>query len=68
MPLLPSRNYVSDHTRFMRDLLERKPELETDQRIGRGIFWDKLPSDVEAQREMNEGRVPQKPYVYYSLD
>lgn len=68
MPLLPSRNYVSDHTRFIRDLLERKPELETDQRIGRGIFWDKLPSDVEAQREMNEGRVPQKPYVYYSLD
>ena len=46
MPLLPSRHYVSDHTRFIRDLLEKKPQLETDQRIGRAIFWDKLPSDV----------------------
>ena len=67
MPLLPSRNYVSDHTRFIRDLLEKRPQLETEQRIGRNIFWDKLPSDVEAQREMDEGSVPQKAYVYYSL-
>lgn len=67
MPLLPARHYVSDHTRFIRDLLDRKPEVETDQRVGRKIFWDKLPSDVEAQREMSQGRVPQKAYVYYSL-
>jgi hypothetical protein len=67
MPLLPARHYVSDHTRFIRDLLEKKPEIETSQLIGRKIWWDKLPSDVEAQREMNAGHVPQKPYVYYSL-
>ena len=64
MPFLPARHYVSDHTRFIRDLLEKKPELETNQRIGREIWWDKLPSEVEAQREMDEGRVPQKAYVY----
>jgi hypothetical protein len=67
MPLLPARHYVSDHTRFIRDLLEKTPEIETSQRVGRKIWWDKLPSDVEAQREMNAGRVPQKGYVYYSL-
>lgn len=64
MPLLPSRHYVSDHTRFIRDLLERKPQLETEQQTGRAIWWDKLPADVEARREMDEGRVAQKPYVY----
>ena len=64
MPFLPSRHYVSDHTRFIRDLLERKPQLETDQRIGRAIFWDKLPSDVQARRDMDAGSVAQKPYVY----
>ncbi len=64
MPLLPSRHYVSDYTRFIRDLLEKKPQLETEQRVGRAIFWDKLPSEVEARREMDEGRVPQKAYVY----
>lgn len=66
MPLLPARHYVSEHTRFMRDLLENKPQLETDQRVGRAIFWDKLPSEVQARREMDEGRVPQKAYVYSS--
>ena len=66
MPLLPSRHYVSDHTRFIRDLLEKKPQLETEQRIGRAIWWDKLPADVQARREMDVGRVPQKAYVYSS--
>jgi len=64
MPLLPARHYVSEHTRFIRDLLEKKPELETEQRIGRRIWWDKLPSEVEAERQMDAGRVPMKPYVY----
>jgi hypothetical protein len=68
MPLLPSRNYVSDHTRFITELLDQKPELQTDQRVGRNIWWDKLPSEVQAQRDMNAGRVPQKAYVYYSLE
>jgi hypothetical protein len=67
MPLLPARHYVSDHTRFIGDLLAKRPEIETDQRVGRKIWWDKLPSEVEAQREMNSGRVPQKAYVYYAL-
>lgn len=68
MPLLPSRHYVSDHTRFITELLDQKPELQTEQRVGRNIWWDKLPSDVQAQRDMNAGRVPQKAYVYYSLE
>jgi hypothetical protein len=68
MPLLPARDYVSEHTRFIRELLQQKPELEAEQRTGRAIWWDKLPSEVQAQREMNQGRVPQKGYVYYALD
>jgi hypothetical protein len=64
MPLLPSRHYVSEHTRFIRELIEKKPELETAQRVGRAIWWDKLPSDVQATRDMDAARVAQKPYVY----
>jgi hypothetical protein len=67
MPLLPARHYVSDHSKFIGDLLSEKPEIENQQRIGRNIWWDKLPSEVEAQRDMNRGRVPQKGYVYYSI-
>jgi hypothetical protein len=66
MPLLPSRHYVSDHTRFIRDLLDKNPKLEAEQRVGRAIWWDRLPSEVKARREMDTGKVPQKPYVYAS--
>ena len=66
MPMLPSRHYVSDHTRFIRDLIEKKPDLPAKQREGRAIWWDKTPEDLGAQRQMDEGRVPMSPYVYDS--
>jgi Protein of unknown function (DUF3460) len=64
MPFLPARHYESEHTRFIRELLKKKPEIDEDRRIGRAIWWDKRPSDLDARREMDEGKVPQKGYVY----
>ena len=61
---LPSRHYVSEHTTFIRELLEEKPELVADQRKGRAIWWDKEPRDLADRKTMDEGRVPQQPYVY----
>ncbi|MEP7275692.1 MAG: DUF3460 family protein [Betaproteobacteria bacterium] len=66
MPLLPSRHYESDHTKFIRELLEKRPQVEEDRRRGRAIWWDKRPRELELRREMDEGNVPQKPYVYSS--
>jgi len=64
MGMLPSRNYVSSHTTFMRDLLQRRPEIVEDQRKGRAIWWDKTPRELDQRRSMDKGSVPQKPYVY----
>jgi hypothetical protein len=64
MPLLPSRLYESDHTKFIRDLLDRKPQLDEDRRKGRAIWWDKRPADLAQRRVMDEGNVPQQGYVY----
>jgi hypothetical protein len=66
MPLLPARDYESDATRFIRDLLQKKPEIVAEQKKGRAIFWDKAPEEVELRRELDRGRVAQKPYVYGS--
>ncbi len=66
MPFLPARHYESDHTRFMRDLLEREPRLETEQKKSRAIWWDKTPAQLDARRTLDEGRVSMKPYVYGS--
>lgn len=61
---LPSRHYVSEHTTFIRDLLARKPEIVDDQKRGRAIWWDKMPRDLAERKTMDEGHVPQPPYVY----
>lgn len=64
--MLPARHYVSDHTRFIRELMERKPELAQQQQQGRAIWWDKRPADLALRQEMEAGRVPQRGYVYQS--
>ena len=62
--MLPSRHYVSEHTKFMRELLQKRPDLVQKQREGRAIWWDKTPRELAEEREMDQGRVPQNPYVY----
>jgi hypothetical protein len=64
MPMLPSRHYVSDHTRFIRELIEQKPDLAGKQREGRALWWDKTPDALAQRQQMDEGRVPMTPYVY----
>jgi len=64
MPMLPSRHYVSDHTRFMRELIETRPDLPGKQREGRALWWDKTPDALAQRQQMDAGRVPMTPYVY----
>ena len=64
MPMLPSRHYESDHTRFIRALKEQKPQLEGEQRKSRAIWSDKRPNDLAERRQRDEGRIPQAGYVY----
>ena len=66
MPMLPARNYVSEHTQFIKKLMEEKPDLPKKQREGRDIWWDKTPFQLKLRRELDEGRVKQKAYVYGS--
>ena len=65
MGMLPARHYVSEHTKFIREVLAKKPELAADQRKGRAIWWDKSPRDLADESEREEGKVPQSPYVYF---
>ena len=62
MPLF-WKPYKSDASQFIDSLKQRDPELESRQREGRGLLWDKQV-DRQAQAEWREAQVPQKPYVY----
>jgi hypothetical protein len=64
MPMLPARHYESEHTRFIRELKEKKPQLDEEQQASRAIWWDKRPKDLAEEARMDEGRVPQSAYVY----
>jgi len=64
MPMLPARHYESEHTRFIRELKEKKPQLDLEQQKSRAIWWDKRPKDLAEEAVMDEGRVPQAAYVY----
>jgi Protein of unknown function (DUF3460) len=68
MPMLPARHYESEHTRFIREMKDKKPELEQEQRKSRAIWWDKRPADLTNRKTMDEGRVPMTGYVYPDQD
>src|SRR5205823_3563517 len=57
--MLPSRHYESEHTKFMRELLRRQPDLVRKQREGRAMWWDKTPRELAEERDMDQGRVAQ---------
>lgn len=56
--------YESEHTRFMREWLERHPEELEIQKSGRALWWDRGARDADTERRQAEARVPQKPYYY----
>lgn len=56
--------YESDHTRFMREWLEKHPEELQVQKSGRALWWDKAPRNPDTQRHEAEAAVPQKAYYY----
>ncbi len=62
MPLF-WKPYTSDVTQFIGELKAKKPTLESEQRAGRALLWDR-DVDRQAVAEGRAARVPQQPYVY----
>jgi len=55
--------YKSEVSIFIDELKAKRPSLESEQRAGRALLWDKS-LDRQAQQAWQEARVPQQPYVY----
>ena len=52
--------YESDHTKFMRELFEKNPQLPEDQKKARAIWWDKK-LDPEERKRFKESACHRKP-------
>ena len=55
--------YVSDHTKWINEQLEKNPEWVEDQKAGRALWWDQL-QETDTVRRNQESKVPQKSYPY----
>jgi hypothetical protein len=62
MPLF-WKPYTSDVTNFIDSLKAKKPSLESEQRAGRALLWDRNLNRAE-QADWQDAAVPQQPYVY----
>ena len=62
MPLF-WKPYKSEATQFIEELKAKKPTLETEQRAGRALLWDRA-LDRQALADWDDAAVPQQPYVY----
>jgi hypothetical protein len=58
--------YESDVTQFLRELLDKNPELKELQKANRATWWDKkLDADQLKRNELSEA--PKQPYAYFPL-
>ncbi len=58
--------YESDVTAFIRNLLEKKPELKELQRNNFTTWWDKK-LDLDQVRRNAQSEAPKAPYAYFPL-
>jgi uncharacterized membrane protein YkoI len=56
--------YESEHTKFMREWMEKHPEEKLEQQKGRALWWDKPPQALEVMKEAAAAKVPNKAYYY----
>ena len=57
-------SYESEHTKFIRELLDKNPELEKKRQEARNLWWEKKLNKEEQQR-FKASSVLMKPYVYF---
>jgi hypothetical protein len=63
MPFFRRPDYHSEASLFIDHLKAKKPQLESQQRAGRALLWDKN-LDRSEQQEFKSAKVAQGAYVY----
>ena len=58
------KDYESDTTRFIREFLQKNPQIVEKQIRARATWWDR-PQDLQERKRLEESLVSMKPYEYY---
>ena len=59
-------NYESDITQFVRELLDKNPQLKELQKNNRATWWDKK-LDLQELKRQEESAAPKQAYAYFPL-
>jgi hypothetical protein len=59
------KNYQSEATLFIKDFLDRNPQVVDKQKQHRATWWDR-PQSLQERKVADDASVPQKGYVYYN--
>lgn len=59
--------YESEITKFIREFLDKHPEVVEKQRQNRATWWDR-PQSLKEQEALKVAKVPKKAYEYYNPD
>ena len=59
-------NYESDITQFVRELLDKNPQLKELQKNNRATWWDRK-LDLQELKRQEESEAPKQAYAYFPL-
>jgi hypothetical protein len=59
-------DYESDTTKFLRELLDKNPELVEEQKRNRATWWDKK-LDLDQQKRNDASQVKVDGYAYFPV-
>ena len=62
--LMKKTGYESEITRFIREFLDKNPQVIEKQKAARATWWDKT-QDLEQRQSNDESKVPHTGYQYY---
>ena len=59
------KNFTSDIDKFLNEMLEKKPQIKSNQKVLRSTWWDKDFVDNEEQQTYKDSSAPKHGYAYF---
>jgi Protein of unknown function (DUF3460) len=62
---MKQKKYESEITQFIRDLMEKNPDMAADQQKARAMWWEKAPVTPGEQKNIDASDLPKPAYAYF---
>lgn len=63
--MVKTTNYTSETTEFIKDILNKNPNLKAKQKLLRATWWDKKSEEVREDSELEQTDLKHPAYPYF---